>query len=135
MQTGDIIQRCTSDVEVVHTFLSAQLFELFRTLVLVVTAMCFLFAIDARLTWVCLAFIPVIILYSALFYRAIAGRFLAADEAEGDLSACVQENFTGVRVVRAFAGRHTKSGVSTRRTRFIPRFGSDSAGFSPSTGA
>ena len=51
---------------------------------------------------VVLAFVPVVVLYSAVFYRLIARRFVDADEAEGELSTVVQENATGVRVVRAF---------------------------------
>ena len=47
-------------------------------------------------------FVPVVVVYSTVFYRLIAKRFTTADEAEGELSAVVQENATGVRVVRAF---------------------------------
>ena len=48
------------------------------------------------------AFFPVIIGYSCYFYSRIGKRFQDADEAEGALSSTVQENLTGVRVVRAF---------------------------------
>lgn len=51
---------------------------------------------------VALAFTPVVELYSGIFYHLIAKNYTAADEAEGDLSTVVQENATGVRVVRAF---------------------------------
>lgn len=61
---------------------------------------------SVSLTLVSLAFIPLVVGYSGLFYRGISSRFRVADEAEGDLSAAVQENLTGVRVVRAF-GRET----------------------------
>ena len=49
-----------------------------------------------------LLFMPVVAGYSAFFYHLIAKRFIKADEAEGELSTVVQENATGVRVVRAF---------------------------------
>lgn len=49
-----------------------------------------------------LLFVPLVVVYSAVFYRLIARRFTDADEAEGALSTVVQENATGVRVVRAF---------------------------------
>ncbi len=102
IQTGDIIQRCTSDVEVLRNFLTSQLLELFRTVVLVVIAIAWMFTMSPRLTWVSVAFIPVIIGYSSVFFFLISRRFQAADEAEGRLSTVVQENLTGVRVVRAF---------------------------------
>ena len=57
---------------------------------------------DAKLTWVALAFVPVVVTYSFIFYSKISDRFRKADEAEGQLSAAVQENLTGVRVIRAF---------------------------------
>lgn len=101
-QTGDIIQRCTSDVDVVRNFLASQLTELFRTVILVAFALSFMFSMDAVLASITAAFIPFTIITTAVFYGAIAKRFKIADEAEGDLSSCVQENLTGVRVVRAF---------------------------------
>ena len=89
-QTGDIIQRCTSDVEV------------FRTVFLVTVSFGMMFSMNVKLSLVVLCFVPVVALYSTIFYRLIAGRFTTADEAEGELSTVVQENATGVRVVRAF---------------------------------
>ncbi len=102
IQTGDIIQRCTSDVETLQNFFSNQLTEMFRTVVLVAVAVTWMFTMSSSLTWVSLAFIPAIMLYSGIFFRLISRRFRKADEAEGELSTTVQENLTGVRVVRAF---------------------------------
>lgn len=101
-QTGDIIQRCTSDVEVIRNFVVNQLLEVFRTVFLVVTSFVMMLYMNVKLSLVVLAFVPVVVLYSAVFYRLIAKRFVDADEAEGELSTVVQENATGVRVVRAF---------------------------------
>ena len=101
-QTGDVIQRCTSDVEVVRNFVSGQMLEIVRIVFLIVFAMSLMFSMDAKLTWVALAFVPVVVTYSFIFYSKISDRFRKADEAEGQLSATVQENLTGVRVVRAF---------------------------------
>lgn len=101
-QTGDIIQRCTSDVEVIRNFVVTQLLEVFRTLFLIVVSFGMMASMNLKLSLVALAFVPVVVGYSALFYRLIAKRFSATDEAEGALSTVVQENATGVRVVRAF---------------------------------
>ena len=100
--TGDIIQRCTSDVDTVKMFLSEQLTSLVRITVLIVLAVYFMFSIHTKLAFLSLVFIPVIIGYSYLFHRRISGAFRHADEEEGRLSAIAQENLTGVRVVRAF---------------------------------
>lgn len=101
-QTGDIIQRCTADVETIRNFVVTQVLEVFRTVFLLVTSLVMMFSMNVKLTFVALAFTPVIVLYSGVFYHLIARNFTAADEAEGELSTVVQENATGVRVVRAF---------------------------------
>ena len=100
--TGDIIQRCTSDVEVIRTFVCTQLVEVVRTVFLIALYLAIMFSMNLRLSLVSLAFIPIVGLSSGIFYRKISHRFQAADEAEGAVTTCAQENFTGVRVVRAF---------------------------------
>lgn len=101
-QTGDIIQRCTSDVEQIKIFLSEQLTLLFRFIILIVLAMYFMFSINVKLTFVAAVFIPIIIGYSVFFHKGIGESFEKVDIEEGKLSSIAQENLTGVRVVRAF---------------------------------
>ncbi|CUX31570.1 ABC transporter ATP-binding protein [Clostridium sp. C105KSO13] len=101
-QTGDIIQRCTSDVEVIRNFMITQLLEVFRTVFIVGVSFGMMMAMNTKLSLLTLLFVPIVALYSTIFYRLIARRFTFADEAEGELSTAVQENATGVRVVRAF---------------------------------
>ena len=100
--TGDIIQRCTSDVEVIRTFVCNQMMEVLRTVFLIALYTGIMLVMNWRLALVSLAFIPVTGLASGVFYGKISTRFQAADEAEGELTTCAQENLTGVRVVRAF---------------------------------
>ena len=101
-QTGEIIQRCTSDVEVIRNFVCRQLPEVFRICFLIVLYLGIMFSMNAPITLAAAAFFPVIVGYSCYFYSRIGKRFQDADEAEGALSSTVQENLTGVRVVRAF---------------------------------
>ena len=101
-QTGEIIQRCTSDVEVIRNFVCRQLPEVFRICFLIILYLGILFSMNVPITLAAAAFFPVIIGYSAFFHSRIGKRFQDADEAEGALSSTVQENLTGVRVVRAF---------------------------------
>ncbi|HWP80506.1 MAG TPA: ABC transporter ATP-binding protein [Candidatus Acidoferrum sp.] len=102
VQTGDIVQRCTSDIETIRGFLSMQLVELARVVIMVATAAAMMLTINVRLTLITLVFIPVITGYSVYFFAKASERFKKADEAEGVLMTAVQENLTGVRVVRAF---------------------------------
>ncbi|MCR5032324.1 MAG: ABC transporter ATP-binding protein/permease [Lachnospiraceae bacterium] len=101
-QTGDIIQRCTSDVEVIKNFFAEHLTNLLRVVLLIVLAVYFMSGIHVGLTVLSAAFIPVIVGYSFLFHHRIGESFRKVDIMEGQLSAVAQENLTGVRVVRAF---------------------------------
>lgn len=101
-RTGDIIQRCTSDVEQIKVFLSEQLTALFRIVVMIVLTMYFMFSMNWKLSLAAAVFIPMIVGYSLFFHSRIGAAFEKADVEEGKLSSIVQENLTGVRVVRAF---------------------------------
>lgn len=101
-RTGDIIQRCTSDVDTVKEFLSEQLTAILQIVIKVVFSLAVMFSMNAKLALAATMTMPVILLYSAIFGRRIGKHFRECDENEGILSAMAQENLTGVRVVRAF---------------------------------
>ena len=101
-QTGDIIQRCTSDVDAVKNFVSGQLTEVFRVVLMVAFSLYFMFTINVKLALIAVILIPINIAYSAYGHKRMGKIFEEADVEEGKLSAVVQENLTGVRVVRAF---------------------------------
>ena len=100
--TGDIIQRCTSDIETTRNFVSEQLTNLIRISILLILSLVFMLGMNVPLTLLAMIPMPLIILYSLRFHRKIHDQFKACDENEGRLSAMAQENLTGVRVVRAF---------------------------------
>ena len=99
---GDIIQRCTSDVNMLKEFCSEQLYNLVRVVLMIALALGFMAAMHAGLTLAVLAFVPLIAGYSTFFMFRVRDQFTQCDENEGLLSAIAQENLTGVRVVRAF---------------------------------
>ena len=101
-KTGDIIQRCTSDIDTTKNFLSEQLTSVFRIVLLLALSITFMASMDPVLTLIALIPTPVIIVYSFNFHKKVYDGFLDCDENEGKLSAMAQENLTGVRVVRAF---------------------------------
>ena len=101
-RTGDIIQRCTSDIETMKRFVSEQMTSIFRILVLLVLSLSFMLSMNWKLTIIAMLPVPYVILRSFQFHRKIGAAFLDCDENEGKLSAMAQENLTGVRVVRAF---------------------------------
>ena len=101
-RTGDIIQRCTSDIDTTKNFLSEQLTSIFRIVVLLILSITFMSSMHPVLTLIALIPAPIIILYSVQFHGTVHKGFMDCDENEGKLSAMAQENLTGVRVVRAF---------------------------------
>ncbi|HYG77539.1 MAG TPA: ABC transporter ATP-binding protein [Planctomycetota bacterium] len=103
MNTGDLVQRCTSDVETVRAFLATQVVQIVHAVVLLVTVLPIMLWMSPRMTLVSLITIPPIVAFSIFFFIRIRSSFLKTDEAEGALSARLQENLTGIRVVRAFA--------------------------------
>lgn len=101
-KTGDIIQRCTSDIDTMKSFVSDQMTSIFRIVIMLTMSMVFMFSMNVKLTLIAMIPLPIILVYSMLFHRKIGAGFEKCDENEGKLSAIVQENLTGVRVVRAF---------------------------------
>ena len=101
--TGDIIQRCTSDIETTRSFLSDQLTSVFKTVLLIVLSVSFMVPMNLRLTLIAFIPTPFILLYSFYFHKKVHAGFKKCDENEGKLSAMAQENLSGVRVIRAFA--------------------------------
>ena len=100
--TGDLVQRCTSDVDTVRRFLSFHLMNIVTTALMVGIALALMLPISAKVTLVSLGVAPVLLVFSMAFFKKVIKTFRAADEAEGKMSAVLQENLTGVRVVRAF---------------------------------
>lgn len=117
-RTGDIIQRCTSDVDMIKNFLSEQMTGLFRTIVLIILALIFMFRIHPILSIIALVFIPIVIGYSYIFHDRIGESFFKVDTEEGRLSSIVQENLTGVRVVRAFGREKYERDRFTKKNEY-----------------
>ena len=101
-RTGDIIQRCTSDIDTLKRFVAEQLTSLFRIAILLILSLSFMISMNPLLALIAFLPMPLILAYSMRFHKKIGAGFLDCDENEGKLSAMAQENLTGVRVVRAF---------------------------------
>ena len=102
-KTGDLIQRCTSDVETIRGFLSMQLVEVGRAIFMLFFALSFMLPMSVEMTLVSLSLVPFIFVFAVVFFIKVKTAFKASDESEGRLSTVLQENLSGVRVVRAFA--------------------------------
>ena len=101
-ETGDLVQRCTSDVETVRRFLAAEIMQVFNAVLMIAIALSYMFSVNVKITLISMIMIPGLFLFAWLFFRWVIKNFRLSDEAEGKMSAVLQENLTGVRVVRAF---------------------------------
>ena len=108
-QTGDLIQRCTTDVDTVRRFLASQVIEIFRTVIMVVLALWLMASIHVKLTLISLILIPPLFGLAFWFFHWVQKLFRDADEADGALSTMLQESLSGVRVVRAFGRQRYES--------------------------
>lgn len=102
VQTGDLIQRSTSDVEQINRFINRQLRELIYAFIMIFVSMIILLSIDGRLTLISMIVFPFIFTFAFVFFKKMQTKFKESDEAEAKLSAVFQESLDGVRVVKAF---------------------------------
>lgn len=102
-ETGDLIQRSTSDVETIRTFLSSHVVEIGRALIMMLVPIPLMLMIDVRMTIISVVLMPVIVVFSIVFFLRVKVVFRKTDEAEAAMTTRVQENLAGIRVVRAFA--------------------------------
>ena len=101
-QAGELIQRCTSDVDTIRRFLAVQVMEVVNTVLMVVIAMSILLPRSVPITLYSLILVPPLFCFATWFFKMVHKSFEVADEADGVLNAVLQENLSGVRVVRAY---------------------------------
>ena len=101
-ETGDLIQRCTSDVDTIRRFLSVQVMEVVNSVLMVIIALTILLQKNVKITLVSMILVPPLFIFATWFFKMVHKSFKEADECEGAMSATLQENLSGVRVVRAF---------------------------------
>ena len=114
-ETGDLIQRCTSDVDTVRIFLSAQVVEMGRAVAMLIVPLPIMLLVSPLMTLASVVLLPFIVLFAVFYFKRIRSTFLRVDEAEADLTSKIQENVMGIRVVRAFAQQAQETGSFDHR--------------------
>jgi len=102
-QTGDLVQRCSSDVDMIRRFFADQAIGVGRIALLFVVNFAALLTINTKLAWMSIVSMPIVLTVSILFFRKIHATYESHQEQEGKLSTSLQENLSGIRVVKAFA--------------------------------
>ncbi len=101
--TGDLIQRCTSDIETFRVFISGQIIEIGRAILMLIIVTPILLSLDVKMTGIAMLTMPLLLISAVLFFGRVKVMFQEVDESEAALTTVLQENLTGIRVVRAFA--------------------------------
>lgn len=103
MQTGELIQRVTSDVDALRRFFASQAIESSRIIFLFLINFLAILALNVQLAFLSIIVIPVILAISVYFFRLVSRAYEEYQEQEAVLTTTLQENLSGVRVVKAFA--------------------------------
>ncbi len=102
-ETGELIQKCTSDVETIKRFLAIQLVEVAGSISMLIFISYIMFNLNVKMALISMVILPFTFTFSIVFFNRVKKDFEASDEAEARLSTTLQENLTGVRVVKAFS--------------------------------
>lgn len=101
-KTGDLIQRCTSDVNQISRFLSHQLRELTYATFMFVVAITVMLQISLKMTLISVIALPIIFIFAIRFFKDMQTTFKQYDEEEAELFNVFKESLDAVRVVKAF---------------------------------
>lgn len=102
VDAGDLIQRCTSDIETIKSFLSTQLPEIIYILVSFISGAVQMAMINVNIMLVTLIIVPISVTASIIFFKYVTKEFDEVEKSEASLTTVIQENVNGVRVVKAF---------------------------------
>src|SRR5690606_4657859 len=103
MQTGELIQHSTSDIFAVQQFFSGQAIGIGRILLLFAVNFTALLWLDVPLAIFSVLVVPIVLVMSIIFFRLIGTAYEQFQEQDEKISTALQENLSGVRVVKAFA--------------------------------
>lgn len=103
---GDLIQRCTSDIDIIQNFLCQQLPEIISVFAILFSSLYQMSRINGELTLISTIIIPIAFTSSFVYCRYVEKKYEKIEESESDLMTIMQENIGNVRVVKAFANEY-----------------------------
>ncbi len=115
--TGDLIQRVTSDVETTTNFLATRTLDIVHLLATLVFGAYQLMIINPTMVWITLAIVPFIAVSSTIYFIKIEKIFDNIEKTESNMMTVIQESLSGARVVRAFANEAFEITKMTTKNR------------------
>ncbi len=103
--TGDIIQRCSTDLDVIKTFLSDEVVHFVWITSMIMTLIVQMLMINVKFTLISIFVFPFIMVISIIYSKKLKEYFTRIDDYDGEMVNVITENVTGVQVVKAFGGQ------------------------------
>ena len=103
VDSGDLIQRCTSDIETIKTFISAQLPEILYIFASLISGAVQMASINVGIMLITLCVVPINLVISMIYFKYVSRKFDEIEKVEANMTSCIEENVNGARVVKAFA--------------------------------
>jgi ATP-binding cassette subfamily B protein len=116
-RTGDIMARATNDLNAVRMLLGPAIMYTANTLVFTAVALVFMWSISPKLTLYAFAPLPIASIIVQYIGRRIHERFEKIQAQFSEISARAQENFSGARVVRAYAQEEAEIALFERSNK------------------
>ena len=119
---GDLVARATNDLSPVRQMLGPGISNLCNTTVAFTVTAIAMFSIDGQLTLYSLTVMPLISVFFFVGWARIRVRFRQVQDQFGEVSARAQENFSGIRVVKAYAQeQHELDGLQPVNEEYVRR--------------
>ncbi len=99
---GDLIQRCTSDVETIRAFVSNQLPSIIYILTSIISGAIQMASINVNIMVISICCLPISLISSIIFFKLVSKRFEQIEIEEANMTSILEESINGVRVVKAF---------------------------------
>ena len=103
VDSGDLIQRCTSDIETIKSFISAQLPQILYIFASLISGAIQMASINIGIMLITFCVIPINFLASLIYFKYVSRKFDEIEKVEANMITCLEENVNGARVVKAFA--------------------------------
>ncbi|HXF50355.1 MAG TPA: ABC transporter transmembrane domain-containing protein, partial [Dehalococcoidia bacterium] len=115
--TGDLMARCTNDLQVVRDLVGPALIDILRTFTMILIGFGFLLSIDLRLALIAIAYFPFVAAVIVYFRSTVEAKFQAVQDQFGELANHVQENISGIRTIKAYAQEEAETQAFARANR------------------
>ncbi|HXH22891.1 MAG TPA: ABC transporter ATP-binding protein [Dehalococcoidia bacterium] len=120
-QTGDLMARCTNDLQVIRDLMGPTLIDILRIITMVAIGFGFLLTIDTRLALIAIAYFPIIGFVVVYFRVGVEAKFRAVQDQFGLIATRVQENMSGMRTIKAYAQEDSETATFIEANREMKR--------------